>query len=134
MRLSKYFLQTLSFALAASSSFAIHAEWQLLAKTADGAHYYDDQLEKGNSQITFWRMTDFSKPLTNLEGKEVLSEKTRTTLDCEAGKLANTQVTRYANANAQGDIMNHYETPLRFTRIANDGPDAILFKKICFSK
>jgi len=33
--------------------------------------------------------------------------------------------------HAQGEVMNHYETPLRFTRIAPDGVDALLLKKIC---
>lgn len=134
MGVYRHLFQCLVFALTAASSMSIHAEWRLLVNTADSAHYYDEQLQKDHEQVSFWRMTDFVKPLTNLEGQEVMSEKTRTTVDCKAGKLANSQVTRYAKAGAKGDVMNHYETPLRFTRIANDGVDAVLFKQICLNK
>ena len=82
-------------------------------------------------KISVWRLTDFAQPLTNLEGKEVRSEKTLASVDCQAGKLANSQVTRYAGVHAQGEVMNYYETPLRFTRIAPEGVDALLLKKIC---
>ena len=107
------------------------AEWQLLASAEQGKSFYDDVLQVQGDHISLWRMTDFNKPLTNLEGKEVLSEKTRTTLDCKAGKLANSEVTRFSGSHGSGEVMNHYETPLRFTRIAPDSVDALLLQKVC---
>ena len=90
-----------------------------------------EELQREGDRISLWRLANFVKPLTNLEGKEVLSEKTRTTLDCQSSKLANSQVTRFAGLNGQGEVMNHYETPLRFTRIAPDTVDAMLLQKLC---
>lgn len=124
-------LNGLVFMLLALSSLSAWADWHTLASTPEGTYYHEDPLQKDGAQISFWRMTDFAKPLTNLEGKEILSEKTFTTIDCSSGKLGNTQMTRYAKAQAQGEIMNHYETPLRLTRIAPDSLDAALLKKIC---
>ena len=113
------------------SSLPAHAQWQLLSSDAQGRFFYDDAVQREGEQVNLWRMTDFAQPLTNLEGKEVSSEKLRTTIDCSQAKLANSQVTRYAGVQASGDVMNHYETPLRFTRIAPGTVDALLMLKVC---
>lgn len=112
-------------------SLPAHAQWQLLASDAQGQFFYDTTVQREGEQVNVWRMTDFAQPLTNLEGKEVRSEKLRTTIDCSQAKLAYSQVTRYAGAQATGDVMNHYETPLRFTRIAPNSVDALLMQKVC---
>jgi len=112
-------------------SLPAHAQWQLLASDAQGQFFYDATVQREGEQVNVWRMTDFAQPLTNLEGKEVRSEKLRTTIDCSQAKLAYSQVTRYAGAQATGDVMNHYETPLRFTRIAPNSVDALLMQKVC---
>jgi hypothetical protein len=112
-------------------SLPAHAQWQLLASDAQGQFFYDATVQREGEQVNLWRMTDFAQPLTNLEGKEVRSEKLRTTIDCSQAKLAYSQVTRYAGAQATGDVMNHYETPLRFTSIAPGSVDALLMQKVC---
>lgn len=112
-------------------SLPAHAQWQLLASDAQGQFFYDATVQREGEQVNVWRMTDFAQPLTNLEGKEVRSEKLRTTIDCSQAKLAYSQVTRYAGVQASGDVMNHYETPLRFTRIAPGSVDALLMQKVC---
>ena len=112
-------------------SLPAHAQWQLLASDAQGHFFYDAAVQREGEQVNLWRMTDFTQPLTNLEGKEVRSEKLRTTIDCRQAKLADSQVTRYAGMQATGEVMNHYETPLRFTRIAPDSVDALLMQKVC---
>ena len=108
-----------------------HAEWTQLTQNAEGTFFYELAGQAQGELVSVWRLTDFAKPLTNLEGKEVRSEKTLTTVDCKALKLANSLVTRYAGGQAQGEVMNHYETPERFTRIAPEGVDALLLKKLC---
>lgn len=124
-------LNTLIGVTLTAFSLSVQAEWRVLANNADGQYFYDDQFFTEGSQISFWRMTDFATPLTNLEGRVIMSEKIRTTVDCNNAKIANSLVTRFAKPNAQGDIMNHYETPLRFTKIAPDTIDFLLFKEIC---
>lgn len=109
----------------------LHAEWRELSNTAEGQFWYDDAIEREGDKVNVWRITDFSTPLTNLEGKEVRSEKTRTTIDCAQNKMAYSQVTRYAQSHATGEVMNQYDTPLRFTRIAPGGVDALLAQKVC---
>jgi hypothetical protein len=112
-------------------SLPAHSQWQLLASDSQGHFFYDAAVQREGEQVNVWRMTDFAQPLTNLEGKEVRSEKLRTTIDCSQAKLAYSQVTRYAGVQASGDVMNHYETPLRFTRIAPGSVDALLMHKVC---
>jgi hypothetical protein len=107
------------------------AAWVSLATTSEAQVLYDDVLSKEDSRVTVWRLTNFAKPLTNLEGKEVSSEKSRTTVDCASGKLANSQVMRFAGKDASGDMLNSYETPLRFTTVAAGSTDAELIQKLC---
>ena len=104
-----------------------------MADTADAQVYYHDAISKEGDRVTVWRLTNFAKPLTNLEGKEILSEKSRTTVDCATGKLANSQVMRFAGKDALGEMLNSYETPLRFTTVAAGSADAELERKLCNS-
>lgn len=107
------------------------AAWVSVATTTEAQVLYDDLLSKEGDRVTVWRLTNFAKPLTNLEGKEILSEKSRTTVDCANRKMANSQVMRFAGKDASGEVLNQYETPLRFTTVAADSVDAELVRKLC---
>jgi len=107
------------------------AAWVSVADTADTQVFYDDALRKEGDRVTVWRLTNFAKPLTNLEGKEILSEKSRTTVDCANRKMANSQVIRFSGRDASGEVLNQYETPLRFTTVATGSVDAALVQKLC---
>jgi hypothetical protein len=107
------------------------AAWVSVDNTADAQVYYDDALSKEGDRFTVWRLTNFAKPLTNLEGKEILSEKSRTTVDCASRKMANSQVLRFSGKDASGEVLNQYETPLRFTTVATGSVDAALVQKLC---
>lgn len=124
-------LKLLLCSLFAVCSLTANAQWVSLSASSEAEYFYGEELQRDGDHISLWRLSNFIKPLTNLEGKEVLSEKTRATLDCKNGKLANSEVTRFADLIAQGEVMNHYETPLRFTRIAPDSVDALLMQKLC---
>jgi hypothetical protein len=107
------------------------AAWVSLANTSEVQVSYDDALSKEGSRVTVWRLTNFAKPLTNLEGKEISSEKARTTVDCASGKLASSQVMRFAGKDASGEMLNSYETPLRLTTVAAGSTEAELIQKLC---
>ena len=107
------------------------AAWVSVANTADAQVYYDDAISKEGDRVTVWRLTNFAKPLTNLEGKEILSEKSRTTVDCATRKMTNSQVMRFSGKDASGEVLNQYETPLRFTTVATGSVDAALIQKLC---
>ena len=124
-------LQWVLAAVLGLSALPVFAEWQALSQTPQAKHFYDDAVQQQGAQISVSRISDFTQPLTNLEGKEVLSEKTQATLDCSTQKIAYSQVTRYSALHAQGEVMNHYDTPLRFTRVEPDGVDALLMRKLC---
>jgi hypothetical protein len=126
--LNKFFLcATVALAFVPLSQ----AAWVSVATTQDAQIFHDDALSKEGDRVTVWRLTNFAKPLTNLEGKEILSEKSRTTVDCATGKLANSQVMRFAGKDAMGEMLNSYETPLRFTTVAAGSVDALLVNKLC---
>ena len=107
------------------------AAWVSVANTPEAQVLYDDALSKEGDRVTIWRLTNFAKPLTNLEGKEILSEKSRTTVDCAKRKMANSQVMRFAGKDANGEMLNSYETLLRFTTVAAGSADAELVQKLC---
>jgi hypothetical protein len=107
------------------------AAWVSAAHTTEAQVFYDDALSKDGDRVTVWRLTNFAKTLTNLEGKEILSEKSRTTVDCATRKMANSQVMRFAGKDATGEILNNYETPLRFTTVATGSVDAALIQNLC---
>ena len=107
------------------------AAWVSLSNTPEAQVSYDDALSKEGSRVTVWRLTNFAKPLTNLEGKEISSEKARTTVDCASGKLASSQVMRFAGKDASGEMLNSYETPLRLTTVAAGSTEAELIHKLC---
>ena len=107
------------------------AAWVSAAHTTEAQVFYDDALSKEGDRVTVWRLTNFAKPLTNLEGKEILSEKSRTTVDCATRKMANSQVMRFSGKDATGEILNNYETPLRFTTVATGSVDAALIQNLC---
>ena len=109
------------------------AAWVGVTNTADVQVFYDDAISKAGDRVTVWRLTNFAKPLTNLEGKEILSEKSRTTVDCVTRKMANSQVMRFSGKDASGEVLNQYETPLRFTTVAAGSADAELVQKLCAS-
>jgi hypothetical protein len=126
--LNKFFLcATVALAFVPLSQ----AAWVSVATTPDAQVFHDDALSKEGDRVTVWRLTNFAKPLTNLEGKEILSEKSRTTVDCATGKLANSQVMRFAGKDAMGEMLNSYETPLRFTTVSAGSVDALLVNKLC---
>ena len=104
-----------------------------VATTQDAQVFHDDALSKEGDRVTVWRLTNFAKPLTNLEGKEISSEKSRTTVDCANRKMANSQVMRFAGKDASGEVLNQYETPLRFTTVAAGTADSELVQKLCAS-
>jgi hypothetical protein len=107
------------------------AAWVSVANKEDAQVYHDDAISKEGDRVTVWRLTNFAKPLTNLEGKEILSEKSRTTVDCATRKMANSQVLRFSGKDASGAVLNQYETPLRFTTVATGSVDAALVQKLC---
>ena len=112
-------------------SLPARAQWLWLTTDAQAQYFIAQDQQREGERISVWRLSNFVKPLTNLEGKEVLSEKTKAMLDCQSGKLATSEMTRFSGLNGQGEVMNHYETPLRFTRIATDSVDALLVKMLC---
>ena len=107
------------------------AAWVGVAITSEAQVFYDEALLKEGERVTLWRLTNFAKPLTNLEGKEISSEKSRTTLDCAHRKIANSQVMRFAGKDGSGEVLNNYETPLRFTTVAAGSADEDLIQKLC---
>jgi hypothetical protein len=107
------------------------AAWVSVANTADAQVYYDDAISKEGDRVTVWRLTNFAKPLTNLEGKEISSEKSRTTVDCASRKMANSQVLRFSGKDASGEVLNQYETPLRFTTVDPNSAESTLMKSLC---
>ena len=109
------------------------AAWVSVANTSDAQVYYDDAISKEGDRVTVWRLTNFAKPLTNLEGKEISSEKSRTTVDCASRKMANSQVQRFSGKDASGEVLNQYETPLRFTTVDPNSAESIFMKSLCIN-
>jgi hypothetical protein len=113
-------------------SLPAQAEWVRYHRHVEADELYEaTMLVREGERIRLWTLTDYVKPITTLEGVDVLSEKSLTTLDCAAKKMGSTQVIRYAGRRAQGAIISAMETPLRLVSVRAGSADAILFEKLC---
>ena len=108
------------------------ADWMAYQRHAEAEEFYETTLvSRDQGRVTVWTLTDYFKPITTLEGTEVLSDKVLTTVDCDSKKMGSTQVIRYAGKKAQGEVVNSMETVLRFTSVRAGSPDAVLLEKLC---
>ncbi len=119
---------------ALSYSLSALAEWVPYHRNADNEAYYDNQfLSRDGSLIRLWTLTDYQKPITNLEGQELLSEKSLTTIDCQSRKVGSEKVMKYAGQRAEGRLVSTMDTKLRLTSVRKGGSDDILLDKVCHS-
>ena len=115
--------------LACSPAFAAWAVYNHTSTTSD---FLDDAtLTKTGTTVKVWAMTNHESALTNLEGKELLSEKSLTTVDCATKKVGAEIVMTFAGKNTTGAMLGNMETPLRLTPIKPDTADEALMKVVC---
>ena len=108
------------------------AEWIHYHRSPEAEEFFDPAFvlnEKGI--IKFWALSNYATPITTLEGKELLSEKSLTTIDCGTRKTGTEKVVRYAGNNAQGAVVGSMETALRMTSVRPDSADQALIEKLC---
>jgi hypothetical protein len=108
------------------------AEWIHYHHSPEAEEFFDPAFvlnEKGI--IKFWALSNYATPITTLEGKELLSEKSLTTIDCGTRKTGTEKVVRYAGNNAQGAVVGSMETTLRMTSVRPDSADQALIEKLC---
>ena len=116
----------LSFALPAS------AEWVMYQRSADVDEFYDATLiSKAGSVIKLWTLTNYPSPVTNLEGKQLLSEKALTTVDCDTRKSGSEKVLKYSRKNAEGDLVSSMDTSLRLVPVRKGSSDELMVQKLC---
>lgn len=115
--------------LACSPAFAA---WTAYDQTAATSEFFDAAtVEKVGSTVRVWAMTNHHAALTNLEGKDLLSEKSLTTIDCSAKKIGAEIVMTFSGKDTTGTRLGNMETPLRLTPIKAGTSDAILMNIVC---
>jgi hypothetical protein len=108
------------------------AEWVLYQRTAETDELFDAKFVSHNGKtIQLWTLTNYPSPVTNLEGKQLLSEKALTTVDCEARKSGSEKVMKYSRKNAEGDLVGSMETALRLISVRKGSSDEFLLAKLC---
>jgi hypothetical protein len=116
----------------AMTSYAAHAEWKSYAKNAEVEEFFDSAfISKDSGKIKLWTLSNYTAPLTTLEGKEILSEKSLTTLDCSTQKIGAEKIIKYEKKLAQGLVVSEMETALRLSSIRSGSADQILKEKLC---
>lgn len=119
-------LFVLSFALPVS------AEWVMYQRSADTDEFYDSKfISKTGGVIKLWTLTNYPSPVTNLEGKQLLSEKALTTVDCDARKSGSEKVLKYSRKNAEGDLVSSMDTALRLVSVRKGSADELMLQKLC---
>ena len=111
---------------------SVFAEWINYHRSPESDEFFDPFFisnEKG--KIKFWTLSNYAAAITSLEGKELLSEKSLTTLDCAARKTGIEKVVKYSEKNAQGVVVGNMETALRMTSVRTDSADQVLMEKLC---
>jgi len=114
------------------SAMPASAEWVLYQRTPETDELFDAKFVSRTSQtIQLWTLTNYPSPVTNLEGKQLLSEKALTTVDCEARKSGSEKVMKYSRKNAEGDVVGSMETALRLISVRKGSSDELLLAKLC---
>ena len=108
------------------------ADWISYQRNADTEELYDSAIiSREGKRVKLWTLTNYAQPITSLEGKELLSEKALTTIDCEARKVGSEKVMKYTGKNAQGEHISTMETMLRLTTVRHGSADEALLGRIC---
>jgi hypothetical protein len=108
------------------------ADWVSYQRNADNEALYDNQfLSRQGSVIKLWTLTEYTQPITSLEGQELLSEKFLTAIDCDARKIGSEKVMKYAGRRAEGKLISTMDTMLRMTSVRKGSSDEMLLDRLC---
>jgi hypothetical protein len=114
------------------SAMPASAEWVLYQRTPETDELLDPKfVNRTGPTIQLWTLTNYPSPVTNLEGKQLLSEKALTTVDCEARKSGSEKVMKYSRKNGEGDLVGSMETALRLISVRKGSADELLLAKLC---
>ena len=114
------------------SAMPASAEWVLYQRTPETDELLDPKfVNRTGPTIQLWTLTNYPSPVTNLEGKQLLSEKVLTTVDCEARKSGSEKVMKYSRKNGEGDVVGSMETALRLISVRKGSADELLLAKLC---
>ena len=118
--------------LAAVASFNAHAEWVSYQRSADADELYDSKFaSRDGSIVKLWTMTNYTKPVTTLEGTDYQSEKMLTAIDCASRKMGAEQVVRMAGRDGKGDTVSVMDSPLRLMSVKASSADERLIDTVC---
>lgn len=108
------------------------AEWVSYQRNADTEEFYDStSIKREQEKIQLWTLTNYTAPITSLEGQELFSEKSWTTIDCGANKIGVEKMTKHAEKNGQGALVGTMETTLRMTKVRAGSADQGLIAMLC---
>lgn len=108
------------------------AEWVSYQRNADTEEFFDSSsVKRDQGKIQLWTLTNYAAPITSLEGQELFSEKSWTTIDCGANKIGVEKMTKHAEKNGQGALVGTMETTLRMTKVRTDSTDQELIARLC---
>lgn len=108
------------------------AEWITYHHSPEAEELFDPVfVSNEQGKIKFWTLSNYATAITSLEGKELLSEKALTTMDCVARKTGTEKVLKYSDKNAQGEVVGSMETALRMTSVRVGSTDQVLMEKLC---
>ncbi len=108
------------------------AEWVSYQRNADAEEFFDSSsVKRDQGKIQLWTLTNYVAPITSLEGQELYSEKSLTTIDCSGNKIGVEKMTKHAEKNGQGALVGAMETTLRMTKVRAGSADQDLLAKLC---
>lgn len=113
-------------------SIPAYAEWISYQRNAESEEFYDSSsIKREQGLIQLWTLTNYVLPITSLEGQELYSAKSWTTIDCGANKVGVDKMTKHAQKNGQGALVGTMETSLRMTKVRANSSDQDLIAKLC---
>lgn len=108
------------------------AEWVSYQRNADTEEFFDSSsIKREQGRIQLWTLTNYVAPITSLEGQELYSEKSLTTIDCAVNKIGVEKMTKHAEKNGQGALVGTMETTLRMTKVRAGSADQGLIAMLC---
>ena len=108
------------------------ADWVSYQRNANSEELYDNQfLSRQGGLVKLWTLTEYTQPITSLEGQELLSEKFLTAIDCAARKIGSEKVMKYAERRGEGKLISTMDTMLRMTSVRKGSSDEVLIDRVC---
>lgn len=113
-------------------STAVIADWTELAKSDSGTFYVDRAtIRRTGALVRIWTLHDQSNPITQSNGKSMISTRSHDEFDCKKDARRTLSMTNHSGHMAAGDVVFTYDRPQRWTSVAPGSMGQGIWDSVC---